>query len=71
MTGAERSTGSRADFHVYYRRGSGKLFIDAMWGGCAEEVTDLFKRIAREMRWKVRVVKVVAVKERAWTSSLC
>jgi hypothetical protein len=57
MTDAERAAGSRADFHVYYRR-NGKLFFDAMWAATAEEATAKMLGFARELHWKIQIVRV-------------
>jgi hypothetical protein len=61
MTDAERAAGRRADFHVYYRR-NGKLFFDAMWAATAEEATAKMLGFARELHWKIQIVRVDPVK---------
>lgn len=57
MSDVERVTGKRADFHVYYRR-NGKLYFDAMWATDAEAAAAKFSAFAKELRWKVEVVRV-------------
>jgi hypothetical protein len=57
MTDAERAAGRRADFHVYYRR-DGKLFFDAMWAAMAEKATAKMLDFARQLRWKIQIVRV-------------
>ncbi len=60
MTDAERVAGKRADFHVYYRR-NGKLRLDAMWAPTADEAKASMLAFARELGWRVEIVRVDAV----------
>ena len=53
----EITAGKRASFRVHYRR-NGKLYWDAMWAAGTDEAQDKFERCARELRWKVDVIRV-------------
>jgi hypothetical protein len=53
----EQAVGRRAQFKVFYRR-NGRLYWDAMWAPGTDEAADKLTAFAREMRWKVEIVRV-------------
>jgi hypothetical protein len=61
MSDTERAAGRRADFHVYYRR-NGKLYFDPMWAKTAVEAETSMRAMARELGWKIKVVRTVTVR---------
>jgi len=53
----EMVAGKRASFRVHYRR-NGKLYWDAMWAPGTDEAQAKFERCAKEIGWKVAVIRV-------------
>ncbi len=57
ISDTEMTAGKRADFKVFYRR-NGKLFFDAMWAKTADEAKSKMLGFAKELRWKIEIVRV-------------
>ena len=65
ITDSERAAGKRADYHVYYRR-NGKLRLDPIWNvdgdaDTAEKAAEKMAAFARELRWRIEIVRVEAI----------
>lgn len=60
VSDTEKAAGKRADFHVYYRRNR-KLYFDPMWAKTADEARTKMLGFAKELRWKIEIVRVDAV----------
>lgn len=56
----ELAAGQRADFRVYYRK-QGKLYFDPMWAASADEAAKKMAAFAKELRWKIEIVRVVPI----------
>lgn len=60
ISDTERAAGRRADYHVYYRK-RGKLYFDPMWADSETEAKAKMLAFARELGWRVEVVRVERV----------
>jgi hypothetical protein len=57
ISDTEMAAGQRADFKVFYRR-NGKLFFDSMWAATTDEAKSKMLGFAKELRWKIEIVRV-------------
>ncbi len=60
ISDTEMAAGKRADFKVFYRR-NGKLYFDAMWAKTADDAIGKMLGFAKELRWKIEIVRAEPV----------